>query len=176
MMPLHLLHHTHTTQHMLPACTGLPPPQNLLAKVLTNQTDEELLADKAALAELLSYHVVPEEALEAAQLTNGRNLTTLLEEEFLEVGGVGGGGSRLVEQGGGRGREGADQTGAAGSLQQLAAAPPPGSITPRLRPAPPARCSSPPTPRAWPPAPARRCGWWPPTSRRARPSCTSPRG
>ncbi|EFN59119.1 hypothetical protein CHLNCDRAFT_49959 [Chlorella variabilis] len=59
--------------------------ENLLAKVLTNQTAEELLADKAALAELLSYHVVPEEALEAAQLTNGRNLTTLLEEEFVEV-------------------------------------------------------------------------------------------
>jgi uncharacterized surface protein with fasciclin (FAS1) repeats len=57
----------------------------LLERLPTNQTLEGLLGDASTLGDLLSYHVVPGEALQAARLTRGRNLTTLLEGEFLEV-------------------------------------------------------------------------------------------
>lgn len=59
--------------------------ERLLERVLSNTTLDELLADGQELEELLAYHVVPGEALPAADLTQGLNLTTALDGEFLQV-------------------------------------------------------------------------------------------
>ena len=129
----------------------------LLERVLVNETVEELLADKPRLADLLGYHVVPGEALAAAALVDGLNLTTA-EGELLQV--------RACVRAcvcvyvcvcacARWGDGGALRHGESSSPRRH------GPLTRPPAPAhPPPRCTSRPTSRASRRARGRRCGWW----------------